>query len=501
MTGSTQSTPFGSGSAFVTLIRKADGTLVDPPFPISIEGLQDVAWDDKGTLKSSHGEGAYAARLAGGKKSLTLKFTISEMNGKQMNALCYGQDIEERQLKIFKDRDGFTVPRNKTTAIKIQNSIHLNLARVDSITSVTIAGAAATLSTLDILPQDKYALTGTQLRFPLGTDRKNAVITYLSKGTTVVTTVKIPDKLTFNLSQYTGLKTLTKGTTAVLQRKVLNLAANAPEVDFYQSSNNGVIVFNSAQTGIMTMDHTTDGVPNVSSKVTALPAAAFGAHIDPPSSAVWTSTDYVLLKTDASTAMAGVVVGEELTLQATLASLASGEYMVDSKGYHLFHSADVGDVVTVGYSTDYQFVVVTPPDEGVFVRSLGVSNLGGLPLQRVTLTNPIALVKDQYTVSANGAHYFDETNGGDTLKINYLYETTGGQTFVVKNNKIGEAPTLQVDLMYELDGEMTIVSFERAKPKGTGVPTKQEDFAGMTFEMECFVNRETGIVYTLSTSV
>lgn len=60
---STQSVPYGSGHVYATLIRKADGTPVEPPQPLHIEGLQEATWDDKGTLKSSHGEGKYAVRL------------------------------------------------------------------------------------------------------------------------------------------------------------------------------------------------------------------------------------------------------------------------------------------------------------------------------------------------------------------------------------------------------------------------------------------------------
>lgn len=497
----TQSVPYGAGSAFITMIRKADGTLVDPPQALVAEGLQDVSWDDKNTLKESHGEGAYAVRVAGGKNSLSLSLTISELTGRHLNQLCYGRDVEERQLKIMLDRNGYAVPEMNEVTAKIINSIQLNLARIDSNTSVMIDGDAASTSTLETLPAGKYEFTaGGLYRFSAEDVKKSLVITYVSNGTTLETTLKVPKKLTFNISQHAWHNKMIKDTVTPMSRKPFNLTANAPDAEFYRASQNGIVVFNSAQTGAMTIDHNTDGVPNVFTKVAVLPAAAYGLYIDPPVAAVWTSNVFVQLKNDAGTAMTGVVAGETLAVVTTAPT--SGEVKVDSKGYYLFAAADAADTVLINYTTDYQFIVVTPPDEGVFVRDLGVRTIGGIALTRVALTSPLSLEHNQYAVSENGSYYIDQTNGGDVLKLNYQYEVTGqGQTIVVKNNKIGEAPTLMIDLMYDLDGEMTTVSFERVKPQGAGIPTKQEDFAGMKFEFKAFANRETSVVYTVSTSV
>lgn len=495
-----QSVPYGAGRVYATLIRKADGTLVDPPQPLHIEGLQEATWEDKGTIKSSHGEGKYAVRLAGGKNELSFTITVNEISGQMLNHLCYGGDIEKRQLKIYSDRNGFTVPDHNETALKIINSIQVNLARCDSNTSVKIDGVAATLSTLETLPAGQYAFTaGGLYRFSAADAGKVLEITYVSNGTTLVSTLKVPTKLTYNITQYTRLNSLIKGTVTPMTRKNWNLNTNAPAVENYRASPNGILVFNDAQTGAMTCDHNTDGRPNVKTVIAALPAAAYGIYIDPAAASTWTGDVFVQLVTDTGAAMTGVAAGEALTNVGTAPT--TGQYKVDSKGYYLFAAADAGDVVNVRYTTDYQFIAITPPDDGVYLRDLGVSTVGGIGLTRVALTAPLALEHNQYAVSDNGTYYFDATNALDTLKISYQYEVANtGNTLVVKNTKIGEAPTLMLDMVYELDGEMMIVSFERVKPMGAGVPTKQEDFAGMKFELKGFADRITGIVYTTSTS-
>ncbi|SJM96019.1 hypothetical protein [Crenothrix polyspora] len=499
---STQAVPFGSGSAFVTLIRKTDGTCVEPPQAIAIEGIQDISWDNKSDLKEMHGQGAYASRLAGGKKSLSLSMTVSEISGKQLNALCFGQDVEERQLKISRDRNGHLIPESNTVNAKILNSIHFNLARVDSVDDILIAGIVAiqgTSSTPAAGEVRVYSSTNIVI-FSAEDVGKTAIISYTSNGTGIQTTFKIPADRTYDMRQVTRVIKVIKGTVTALPRVTYRLTDATPNVENYSASDNGVLIFNPAQTGVMTISHTTDAVA-ASSKIDVLPAAAYGFYIDPPSSAKWLSPEYVMLASDSGTPMTGVVAGETLVQQAALGTLGSGKYLVDNKGYYLFDSADAGDTVKVSYRTDYQFMTVTPPNNGIFLRNLGVRHQGGITLDRVALTNPLSLLHNQYAVSDNGSYYFDATNAGDTLFIDYQYEATGGQTIVVVNNKIGESPTLMVDLLYEMDGEMMTVSFERVKMKGCGVATKQDDFAPMKFELQAFANKATGIVYSVSTSV
>jgi len=301
------------------------------------------------------------------------------------------------------------------------------------------------------------------------------------------------------VTQYTRHTKIMKGAGAgtKLTKITWSNTAAAPDVDDYRPSKSGQIIFNSAQTGVMKVSHTTDDVAVVT-QIDTLPAAGYVAYAEVGAAAPWTANVAVTLKSDSGAAMTGVSVGDVLTEAATP---TTGQYDVDAGGLYTFAAADVNDVVTVHYVADYQFVDMIPPEGGEFRRDLGVRTAGGIGLTRVALTSPLALEYNQYAVSENGAYYFDDSNGGNVLRINYQYEVADiGQTIVVKNDPIGYAPTLQIDIAYELDGQMMTVSFERAKPMGAGAPTKQEDFSGMKFEMKGFVNRETGVVYTISTS-
>ncbi|MDD5276739.1 MAG: hypothetical protein PHR16_11755 [Methylovulum sp.] len=498
---STQSVPFGSGHVYVTLIRKADGTLLDPPQPLHLEGLQEATWDDKGTLKMSHGEGKYAVRMASGKNELSFNFTVNEISGQLLNHLCFGGDIENRQLKIYTDRNGFTVPGSSDQVVKILNKKLLNLARIDSSTSVTIGGVAATTSTLDVMPAGKYEYSAGNYRFSAADVGKTAVVTYDSDGNALVSTFKVPASLNWNAALHTRHKGITKGagTGTKLTYKPWSQTAALPDVENYRASKNGLIMFNPSQTGTITVAHVTDGI-TVSTSIAALPAAGYDSYVDVGTSAPWVGNVAVELTTDSGTVMTGLTAGEFL-VDSLLVAPATGEYQVDTMGKYTFAAADTGDTVTIHYEADFQFVEMSPPDEGEFTRDLGVRHIGGIALTRVALTTPLALENNQYAVSDNGVYYFDHTNGLDVLRINYQYELADtGQTIVVRNDPIGYAPTLSIDIAYELDGQMMAVSFERAKPTGVGVPTKQEDFAGMKFEMKGLVNRDTGVVYTVSTS-
>lgn len=493
MENSTQAVPFASGAAFITLFRKSDGTIVDPPQSMAIEGIQDISWDNKNDLKELHGQGAYASRVGSGKKSLSLSMTVSELSGKQLNMLAYGEDVEKRQLKIRQDKIGNLIPKTNTVTVAINNSIQFNVARIDSNTSVTINGVSST----------RFGYTNGIYKFYPENVNQTAVLSYVSNGIAITTTIKIPKSLKFDVKQFSSLTKITKGaSTAPLTRLPFSYTADVPTVESYSASQNGVVVFNPSQAGTMTISHRTDGL-NVVSYIATLPTADFIHYIDPPASSVWVSNVVVNLRSNTGAIIgsgAGLSVGDALTKSTTTAS--SGSYLVDAKGKYSFYSGDVGDVVDITYVSDYQFFAVVPPNSGTFTKDLGVRFKGGITLDRVALTSPLALLNNQYAVSDNGSYYFDQTNGGDTVYIDYQYEVAGtGQTITINNNKMGGSPILSVDILYEMDGEMMTASFESVKMKGTGIATKQDDFSPMKFEMTAFANKETGVVYTLSTTV
>lgn len=498
-----QAVPFGAGEMFIKQVRNAAGEALPVPQSLRIPDVQSIDFEDKGDLKPLHGKDSYAIALGGGKKTTSVKITMASVYAKLLNEMYYGKEVAQGADLLYTDRKGVMIPEGRSVNVKIANLSTFFLgkwaahtgATIDGITATRITDASAVLVSTALVKQ--FRCSGGEYTFAKEDIGKNAVITMaVVGGVTVVTTLKIPKTLRWDSNQFNWVNSVKKG-FATWTKDVYGTATIAPAAGHYQCSPSGVLKFNSADTGPITIEHKTHGIL-VSTVVATLPAAAYRTIIDPPGSLTFSDAGAVTLATDTGTAMTGVAAGGPLTQSATP---TTGQFNVDSAGIYTFAAADLDDVVNIIYHTGgYETITVVPPTEGDFIEDRGVLNESGLPMTRVALTSPVALSLNQYAVTATGDYFFDATNRGEKAYISYKYHTATGTTVVNDNAQMGSGPTLEIDIQHEYDGNIRTISGMLSKPKGTGIKSKQDDWAPIDVEFEVFCDPITRVVYTLSTN-
>jgi len=484
---------FGSGHVHITQVKDALGNKITPPQVIVAPAVQNVAADfGKADVKSMHGQKEFALHVTQGKKSTEVSFECGELYLKMLNALYFGQSVVDGSHSIRRDSAGTLVPDEYNTTIKIANKKTFHLAKWQANTSATIGGVSASVATEAVIPNGKYKVSGGIYTFAKGDVGKSAAITYtVLGGATVVSTFKIPASLSFNTALFVKSTAVNKtGVVGWFTKDGYNANSVAPAAQHYQVASNGIFVFAATEAVSVTIAHLTHDV-NVSSLIASLPTAGYISIIDPPSSAVFVANNHVDLVANTGTAMTGVAVGESLTQSATP---TTGQYDVDAGGIYTFAAADVGDTVRAYYTTDFEFLTMTPPNGGEFVEDKGVRNADGFPLTRVELTSPISLLTDQYAVSDSGTYYFDFSNNGDKVYIDYEYASDAGATLVMANNDMGSTPIVALDISGAAEGHEWLVKYPKAVPKAFGFATKLDDFAMYKITYEVIADRVSGEV-------
>lgn len=487
---------FGAGSAHVTPTRDAKGNKIAVPQVISLPEVMDInAGFGKSDVKTAHGQRQYAIHAARGKSTIEVSFTCGETYLRAINALYFGQTVKSGSHRIYRDSTGTEIPEGSRTQIKINTKKTFHLGKWVSNTSVAIAGSNATLATGATIFTGQYKVSGGRYSFSASDVGKEAKLTYVvAGGATVVSTFKIPPTLSFSTVLLTKVNSVNKtNVTGYFTRDTYNPAGIAPIVAHYQASANGIMVFAPTEAVSVTISHNTNGVA-VSSLVASLPAAGYNCIIDPPSSALFVGNIGIELVSDYGTAMTGVAVGETLTQSATP---TSGQYDLSNVGIYTFAAADAGDDVRISYTTDFMFLTVSPPGDGEFIADKGVVNTDGLPLTRVELTSPISLLRDQYAVSGAGDYYFDNSNRGDTVYIDYEYATAEGGTLVIENLDMGSTPRVALDISGSAEGQEWLVQYPNAIPKSYEFATKTDDFAQYKITFEVVADRRSRTVGTL----
>lgn len=495
---------FGSGHVHVTQVKDALGNKITPPQVIAVPAVQNISADfGKADIKTLHGSKEFALHIAQGKKSTEVSFECGEIYAKMLNALYYGQDLIDGSHDIYRDTTGTAVPEDVIRDIKIGNIITFNLGKQVAHTSATVKnngvhGAMTKIADVEaVLNAGQYSLDGSIYRFAATDAGKEVKITrkVLDKttqgganGTPVVSTLNIPASLTWDAHAYSRFVGISG---SGLTRKNYN-PLTLPAVGAYQAADNGVVVFNSAQTGLdgRIVTHDTDHV-RVATTVTTAPAAGYVAIMNPPSSATFVSDVGVVLKLGTVT---GLSAGDSFAKTATP---ATGQYDVDAGGVYTFAAADAGVTVTVHYVPNFTFITVTPPGDGVYSIDKGVRDSDGIAFTRVAVTNPLSLLPQQYAADDAGTYYLPGAQAGDTLYIDYDYASSAGVTLDIVNNDMGSGPTVALDLSGVAEGQGWLVTYPRAVPKSVTFATKQDDFSSYKFSFEVMADRVSNKVGTI----
>lgn len=486
---------FGAGHVHITQVSDANGNKIIPPQVIAAPAVQNVSADfGKSDVKQMYGQSEFSIHAAQGKKTTEVSFECGEIYANLLNQLYFGQSVTAGSHVMFRDQTGVVIPESYSTNIKISNKKTFNLGKVTANTSVTIAGVAATVSTSTVITTGKYKYANGLYSFSLDDAGKTAQLTYtVLGGVTVVSTLKIPKSGLFNTFLFSKTTLVAKtGVVGYFTNIAYSQTSAVPAVAEYQTASNGVYIFNSAEAVSVTITHTTHGV-SVSSLVAALPAAGYITIIDPPASSVFVQDNGVLLLSNSGTAMTGVTVGNPLAVNA---APISGQYTV-TNGMYTFAAADAGDTVTAYYTTDYEYFTMKPPGDGNFIADKGVRNQDGMPFTRVALTTPVSLLYNQYAMSDNGAYYFDITNNGDRVYIDYEYESTAGATLAITNNEMGSTPIVSLDISGKAEGQEWLIKYPRAVPKAFGFATKMDDFSMYKITFEVIADRVSDLVGTV----
>ncbi|ASF46997.1 hypothetical protein [Methylovulum psychrotolerans] len=504
-----QLTPSGGSNGFIKLMTDKDGAALNPPQTMKIPAFVGIdSIDDKMDIKESNGAGQYAISLRGGKKKLSLSFTVDAFTGALLNNLYYGAETQAKQQRALIDNVGHAIPDHANLQAKIQNVITLNLSRWDSDTSVAINGTSATKDTSGTPVAGHYLVSAGKYTFAAADVNKTFAIAFDSNGTTVTVQGKIPPSLAFNVTKvasttYAVKKQASGWTDGVAMIRSTFTNSAVPATGHFMASPWGAIILNPAETvgsagQKMTFQYYCDGQTVTAMKGT-LPDAGYDLYVDAPGDSLYISDDGVFLVTNSGTAMTGIGVGEALAVVST-GTPTSGQALSDGLGFYTFAAADVGDVVRIQYVLDYFSIVLSLPDGADYLEDLGVRTQGGLPFQRIAQSSPLSIATDQYYVNeAAGVYYFDYTNGGDTVFIDALVEEQGGNFIAINNELMGKSPTFMLVLQNEMDGESITVTYRNCKCLGTGIPLKQDPTA-MKFDIQMFADRTTGVVGSISTS-
>lgn len=119
-------------------------------------------------------------------------------------------------------------------------------------------------------------------------------------------------------------------------------------------------------------------------------------------------------------------------------------------------------------------ITITPPNAGTMTDDLGVRDVNGIPLTRVTGTP----ASGQYVVSvATKTYTFSATDTGKRVYISYAYSTaTGGFKQTVINQLMGQMPKFRADYFTTYGGKRMAITLLRCSSDKLGLASKLDDF-------------------------
>lgn len=487
---------FGLPYAHLKQLTDKDGYIVDVPQTIKLDDATDIAFGILDSdLKSAMGRGYLPKHIGRGKGKIEPSITVNATTARDLGLLL-GIEVTAGGKYQHRDASGVTIPNEYSTQMKIRNVATLHLGKWKTNTSVKIATVTATSSSLATLAAGTYAVSGGRYRFSAKDVGKTAELTYTVAGgggnVTAKTTIKIPKQLTYDVQLWKKAASVQKDGGGYFDVDAYNTNGGGPSAGHVQVASNGVLVFSGSETETAaTVKHTTDNV-SATTVIATLPAPGYYTIIDPPSSAVYVAVLHVDL---VSGTITGLSAGDRLTQAATP---ATGQFDVDPGGVFTFAADDEGVVVKAFYTTDFEFVRIDPPLNGEFVESLGVRNTNDLQMTQVALTTPIALTLDQYCVGLTGAHYFDNTNRGDKVFIDYLFSTEEGAGMLIYNEPMGSVATFKLVLGGVFEGQRWSIIYNAVGIAKIAPAVSQDDLTKIKIDMICYDPPGDGPVVELS---
>lgn len=128
-------------------------------------------------------------------------------------------------------------------------------------------------------------------------------------------------------------------------------------------------------------------------------------------------------------------------------------------------------------------ITIAPPNTGVFVADMGVSDTSANQFTRVAS----APTTGQYTLNvATGVYTFATADAGKAVLISYEYSTsTGGGLIVPLTNQLmGYSPSFSVILYNDSKGSKLALKLNNCQSDKLAIPFKNEDFAVADFGFE-----------------
>lgn len=143
-------------------------------------------------------------------------------------------------------------------------------------------------------------------------------------------------------------------------------------------------------------------------------------------------------------------------------------------------------------------LTITPPNTGVYISDLGVTDIYGTAYARVASTPSTG----QYSVDeSTGVYTFAAADASKTVFINYRYSATiaGSKSSTVINKNMGDAPTFEITLFTQYKGKFLSLHLYNCMSSKLGLATKQDDYLIPEFEFSSFAD-DQGRVFDWSTS-
>lgn len=143
-------------------------------------------------------------------------------------------------------------------------------------------------------------------------------------------------------------------------------------------------------------------------------------------------------------------------------------------------------------------LAIAPPDSGVFVMDLGITNaLTGVALTRVA-SNPGA---GQYSIAiATGVatYSFAAADKGTPVLASYEYSiatSAGSSLYTISNNLMGYTPTFSAIFFNKYNGKTLAMKLNACVLSKLALPFKNDDFTQNDLDAEAFADASSSVGY------
>jgi hypothetical protein len=174
-------------------------------------------------------------------------------------------------------------------------------------------------------------------------------------------------------------------------------------------------------------------------------------------------------------------------------SAALGSLLLGSQPTTSRRAAVIDQALSVPAVTTFTITVV-PPNSGVFVADLGVTNaLTGVPFTRVA-SAPTA---GQYSL-AGAVYTFAAADASKAVLISHEYSIAtdaNSRLFTISNNLMGYTPTFSALFFNEYAGKKLVMKLNSNVMGKQGLPFKNDDFTMTDMDAQAFADASGNVGY------